>query len=215
MKDFRILHFTKCTGLRFAAILSLLLTQQCWSADAQSQPLVRKPNPASDGEFLAVEPDQVIPGKIYNHFSARHGRYVWAFAQAGGGFSYTLGPGSTENPSNFDLATSERETKDILESEAGPWAKRSRRERSTIFVRLKPDNQWKVVRTRAIRSHYDIDSGQRWEWHGKRKVAVLNTGGNHWTYDGTRYRPGLAGPVVLGGLSGPCECVVAPHDLLY
>jgi hypothetical protein len=215
MRDLRILQFTKCSRLWSCAILATLLTQPCWSADSQSPPAVRRPNPGNDDDFSPVAPDQVIPGKIYNYFSPSHGRYVWAFAKTGGRFSYTLGPGTTENPANFDVATSESETREIIESEAGPWAKQSRRERSTIFVRLGPDNLWKVVRSRAIRSHYDIDSGQRWEWHGKRKVAVLNTGGNHWMHDGTRYRRALAQTVVTGTLPGPCRCVEDSHNLLY
>ena len=192
----------------------MLQMQPCWAEESQPQPLVRRPDPDTE-EYSPVEPDQVIPGKIYSHYSQRHGGYVWAYAKAGGGFSYALGPGSTEDPVNFDVVTSERKTKEIIESEAGPWAKQSRRERSAILVRLGADYRWKVVRARAIRSHYDLDSGRRWEWHGKRKVAVLNMGGNQWTHDGSGYRPGPAGSLVMGLSPGPCRCIEVPHGVLY
>ncbi len=166
---------------------------------------IRRADPRS-GEPVPVDPAEVKPGKIYSHFSPRHNRYVWAYAVEGGGFSYALGPGSTELPENFDLATSSRETQQLVEEAAGTWFEKSRTEASKIYVRLGTDDRWEVVRTRTIRSHYDLDSGLRWEWHGRRRVSVLNSRGYHWGFNGKSYVPAMS-PVVLGThISGSCAC---------
>lgn len=198
-------------------ILILLLSPLSWpqsaEADAQDSPAVRRPNPVSE-ELLPVAPDEIVVGKIYNHFSQRHGRYVWAYAIEGGGFSYALGPGSTELPANFDVAASQSETQGIIESVAGPWAEKSRLEGKQILVRLGADGRWSVLRGRGIRSHYDLDTGRRWEWHGRRKVAVLHTGGVYWSYIDNRYMPSWNLLVAEGAIQGDCNCVQSIHPIL-
>ncbi len=139
--------------------------------------------------FVSVAATQIQPGKIYNHLSQRQGRYVWAYAKVGGGFDYALGIGSTELPSNFDLVTSSQQTKKLLEDAAGTWFERSQQEGSTIFVRLGADNVWHVASGRTIRSHYDLNTGRRWEWHGNQRAAVVHTNGYRWTTSGDRYLP--------------------------
>jgi len=178
--------------------------QICAAADGPLDAQVRRPDPRS-GSFSPVAPDQIIPGKIYNHFSAVHRRYVWAYAEEGGSFSYALGPGSTEKPDRFDLTTSTSETRELVEAEAGPWAETSRREGSSILVRLGVDEKWSVLPVRSIRSHHDVDSGRRWEWHGKRRVAVLHTSGGSWEYQGGRYVPANGWIVSCCGHDGHCS----------
>lgn len=154
--------------------------------DTTPEAQVRRPDPIS-GALLPVAADQVKPGKIYNHFSQRHGRYVWAYALEGGSFSYPLGIGSTELPANFDVASSALQTQELLEAEAGPWARKSRLEGKQIMVRLGANGKWSILQNRSIRAHYDLNTGQRWEWHGKRRVAVLNMYGRIWGLDGENY----------------------------
>jgi hypothetical protein len=183
----------------------ILVTQPCLAAEEIVVASVRRPDPRS-GELVPVDPEQIKPGKIYNHFSHRDGRYVWAFANEGGRFSYALGTGSTELPSNFDLVTSARQTEEFLEAEAGPWAEKSRLSGSPIWVRLGADEKWQIVHGSSIRSHYDIDSGRRWEWHGKRRVAVLHTNGYFWQYNGRRYVPTNPWLVSFYQHDGHCSC---------
>lgn len=169
-------------------ILFLLVAQNCLAAEGPTLASVRRPDPRSS-DLVPVDPGEVKPGKIYNHFSQRHGRYVWAYANDSGGFSYALGTGSSELPDNFDLVTSSSETQELVEEKAGTWAKQSRSEGKQILVRLGADEKWQIVRGRTIRAHFDIDSGRRWEWHGRRRVAVLHTHGDLWGYNGSRYVP--------------------------
>lgn len=167
--------------------LSLLTLASTSVADEPTN-TVRKFDPRTR-ELVPIDPKEAVPGKIYNHYDQRHGRYVWAFATEGGGFSYPLGPGSTESPHNFDLVTSPTQTEQLLESEFGGWTGALRNEGRNIVVSLKSDGKWEVLPIRSIRSHFDLDSGRRWEWHGTRKVAVGHTNGHQWQFDGRRYVP--------------------------
>ncbi len=181
------LSFAKhlCLG---TLVFSIPVSQPCQAEDVPIESPVRRPDPRSS-DLLPVSPEQIKPGKIYNHFSQRHNRYVWAYAKAGGEFSYALGTGSTELPDNFDLVTSKSQTKELVEAVAGPWAEKSRLAGKQILVRLGADEKWQIVPARSIRSHYDIESSQRWEWHGERKVGILHSNGNTWSYHGSKYAP--------------------------
>lgn len=176
--------------LLFAAIACCALPGGDTYAQAnESDNPVRKINPLTR-ELLPVEPGKIIPGKIYKHFSPAHNRYVWAYAVEDGGFSYAFGPGTTEFPANFDLATSAAQTEQLLESEAGAaWTKSVRQGEGKFMVRLTPEDRWEVLRFASIRSHFDLDTGQRWEWQGGRKVAVLNTNGYEWKFADGWYVP--------------------------
>ena len=192
------------------AILSTILACGPSFAAAQDGPEIRRYDPKSD-ELIEVKPDQVVAGKIYNHFSQTYGRYVWAFAKEEGGFSYPLGPGTTELPGNFDLAASKREVDELLRREAAEWFGESRRERRQIMVRLGANGQWEVLKFRCIRSHFDPETGRRWEWHGTNKVVVRHTFGYLWRYDGTWYEP-LRSSLSLGRnqfhRSTTCSCAM-------
>ena len=136
-----------------------------------------------------IESNKVIPGKIYNHFSPAHNRYVWAYALHDGKWSYPLGPGTTELPDHFDLVTPPALTRALLEQRAGEWLARSRQEGSPILARLASDNHWELLEFRSVRSHFDLDSGYRWEWHGEKRIGVLHPHGRRWKYVEGRYRP--------------------------
>ena len=179
-------------------------------AEQTGEPQVRRPAPDSD-QFYPVKPEEILPGKIYSHFSQRYHRYVWAYALPDGGFSYPLGPGSTEDPDNFDVTTSKKETRKILESYAGPWAKQSRSEGRKIHVRLGDDNRWTVVRGSSIRTHFDLDSRLRWEWHGKHKAAVLHLYGRRWEYHEDGYRPLISWTGVIQPTCSNCNLSTCAH----
>ncbi|MEQ8210794.1 MAG: hypothetical protein RH917_13285 [Lacipirellulaceae bacterium] len=157
------------------------------SADEQTTGSVRKYDPKNE-TFVPVKSQDIKPGKIYSHYSPSRGRYVWAYAKQGGGFSYPLGPGSTELPDNFDLIATKSEIKALLGQAAGSWLSASRQEGVDIYVRLDTDDRWRVFRGRSLRSHYDLDTKRRWEWHGTRQVAVRHIHGYLWDYEGQQYQ---------------------------
>ena len=158
-------------------------------ADITVRPVLRY-DPLSQS-LKALAKGEVIPGKIYQHFSPSHHRYVWAYAMGDGKWSYPLGPGTTERPDHFDLVTPPALTQALLEQRAGEWLARSRQSGSPILARLAADNHWELLEFRSVRSHFDIDSGYRWEWHGDQRIGVLHPLGRRWRYVEGRYLPAL------------------------
>jgi hypothetical protein len=193
---------TRVGGLAFGASAALLIL--CYQATAQEQDAVRQFDPRS-GEFLKVDPADVSAGEIYNHYSSRHERYVWAYALEDGSFSYPLGPGTTESPRNFALAMSDAEMEQLLRS-AGNTVGRSWVENQEIRVRLGVDDKWSVLATAGSnRSHFDLNSGRRWEWHGSRRMPVSHINGYTWRYDSGRYV--AANPWLASVLPASCSCM--------
>ncbi len=157
------------------------------TTEVNGQP-VRRYDPLSQS-LKPLGKNKVIPGKIYSHFSPAHNRYVWAYALRDGKWSYPLGPGTTELPDHFDLVTPPALTRALLEQRAGEWLARSRQEGSPILARLAADDHWELLEFRSVRSHFDLDSGHRWEWHGEQRIGVLHPHGRRWKYVEGRYRP--------------------------
>ena len=149
---------------------------------------IRRYDPMTQS-LKSISPDKLILGKIYNHYSPRHGDYVWAYALPQGKWSYPLGPGTTELPEHFDLVTPPEITRALLEQRAGEWLTRSRREGSPILARLAADGHWELLQIRSVRSHFDLDSGYRWEWHGGHQIGVLHTCGRRWRFVDGKYHP--------------------------
>jgi hypothetical protein len=166
-------------------ICLLDITGQSFAAEVQDA--IRKFDPRTR-EFVPVGPENVVAGKIYNYYSRRRQGYVWAYALKDGNFSYALGPGTTEVPENFALTTSTQETERLYEQRTY-GGDRSAWEDGGYKVRLGEDDQWSVLEsaTAVCRSHYDLDSRRRWEWHGNRRVAVGFLHGYTWRYEDGRY----------------------------
>ena len=114
---------------------------------------------------------------------------VWAYALPNGKWSYPFGPGTTELPDHFDLVTPPALTRALLEQRAGEWLARSRREGSPILARLAADDHWELLEFRSVRSHFDLDSGYRWEWHGDKRIGILHIHGRRWRYNEESYEP--------------------------
>ncbi|MGI9455872.1 MAG: hypothetical protein ACR2NU_04880 [Aeoliella sp.] len=184
--------FAQCTGV----VMGAELVEQVRMLDPRTR------------ELVSIDSSEVEPGKIYNHYSHQRGDYVWAYALGQGRFSYALGPGSVESPSNFALRTSSRETQQLLEAEVYAGTEQSKWDERTIKVRLDDDDKWVARRPSFTdnRSHFDLDSGRRWEWHGSRRVGVVHTNGYLWRYEDGKYWP--LNPW-LGSRGGGCRtCVI-------
>ena len=149
-------------------------------------------------EPALVPADEILQGKIYQHYNKRMGRRVWAFAREGGTFSHALGEGTTQPTSRFDLPFSTEQQMAIVAEVAPRWARALEQIGSKIFVRLQVDDNWKLVQHAAIPCLYDLETQRRWEWHGDRRVAVGHSAGYRWLVEEGRYRPAIR---VLYGVS--------------
>lgn len=129
------------------------------------------------------------PGHVYHRYSERLGRHVWSIASADGRMEYALGPGSVHPARNFDLRVSEAERQRELEAREPELARRLAILGARPTARLAADDTWSLDRTPGAARVFDLETGQRWEWHGDRRTGVVHSGGNAWAIVGDRYRP--------------------------
>jgi hypothetical protein len=129
------------------------------------------------------------PGHVYQRSSERLGRHVWSIASADGRMEYALGPGSVHPARNFDLRVSEAERQRELEARQPELARRLAILGARPTARLAADGTWSLDHTPGASRVFDLETGQRWEWHGDRRTGVVHSGGNAWAVAGDRYRP--------------------------
>jgi len=134
-------------------------------------------------------------GHVYLRHSPRLGRHVWSIATAEGRMDYAIGPGSVHPARNFDLRVSEAERQRELEARDPELARRLAILGARPTARLGADGTWKLERTPGAARVFDLETGQRWEWHGDRRTPVIHSGGNAWVLVGERHRP-APGPSV-------------------
>jgi hypothetical protein len=153
------------------------------------------------GQFIRVPDEEIKPGFAYSYYNQRLSRRVWGLARDDGSFHYAFGEGTTLPVDVFDLRLP-RETEARRLEEASPGLQ----QRLAITggapaVVMTAGGTWRLLPFQSLSSVFDIETGHRWEWHGRRRVAVLHTDGDQWQVVDGRYRP-------LGGgfLAVPAGC---------
>lgn len=175
-------------------VLGILLLQTAilampWDAGAAEAPVDRSIQ-RFDPVLSALVPVQnPIAGKIYSHYSDQLNRRVWAFVRSDGSFSHAFGEGTTQNIKHFDFPYSTEQQQDLIAKVAPRWAKSMQHVGSDAYVRLNHEQSWQLVQHLTVPSLYDMETARRWEWHGKRRVAVGHTGGYRWRVENGRYHP--------------------------
>jgi hypothetical protein len=126
---------------------------------------------------------------LYNHFHAALNRRVWSIAQPDGGFAYAMGEGSVQPAALLGLEATDAQRRAAIERIAPELAQSLYQRGGTVYVRLNPADGWELVPFRTIASVWDLETLQRWEWHGSRRVPVIHTFGNSWTRVDGKYEP--------------------------
>jgi hypothetical protein len=147
-------------------------------------------------EMVVVPPDEIKTGMTYNYYNQTLGRRVWGFAQEDGSFQYAFGEGAVLPATLFDLRITPELRSMLLERGAPGLEQALAATGGTPSVRLDADGQWSLLPVHSSARIFDMETGHRWEWHGKRRVAVLHTYGDQWRMVDGRYRP-ATGPVVF------------------
>jgi hypothetical protein len=57
------------------------------------------------------------------------------------------------------------------------------------MIKLGEDGKWDLDISSNEGRVFDMETGQRWEWHGGHRVAVVHTGGRIWAYRDGDYVP--------------------------
>lgn len=216
----RILPMRSPLALRFllgALLVAILAGEIATAAEeapkpasgtpASDKPAPRKPAPAAVAapgsdttliykfdplakKYTAVARKDLKPQHVYQRFSPGLGTWVWSKAAADGALRYAFGPGSSQPAALFDMPVNSEERTKAFEKQAPELAKRLAINGAKPSLRLGDDGQWSLMPDSTKGRVYDLESGQRFEWHGGNVVPVTHgAGSNLWTRAGGQYLP--------------------------
>lgn len=154
-------------------------------------------------ELVLVSPKEIKKGLAYNYYNERLGQREWGFANGDGSFQYAFGEGTVLPTDRFDLRLSEAAQNQLLERGAPGLQQALAQTGARPALRLNAAGRWELLSYRSIARVFDLETGHRWEWHGKRRVAVLHTYGDQWRIVDGRYVPATGPVVLLSGCVGP------------
>jgi hypothetical protein len=159
------------------------------AAPGSDTSLIYKFDPLSK-KYTAVARKDLKAQHVYQRFSPALGKWVWSKVAADGTLRFAFGPGSSQPAALFDMPVSSEERTKAFEKQAPELAKRLAINGAKPSLRLGDDGQWSLMPDSTKGRVYDLESGQRFEWHGNHVVPVTHgTGSNLWTRTGGRYLP--------------------------
>jgi hypothetical protein len=172
------------------------------SRDTAKQPEKPRLDPAKIYRFdplldryEPLDAKAVKPDHVYYRYSPSQSRWVWSKATADKRLAYAMGPGSVQPTLLFDLTATAEERARTLEARAPNIARLFVVQGARAAVRLTPDGTWTLQGVSEVAQVYDLETGQRWEWHGDRRIPVTNLGGNRWRWHEDRLVPAGYGQV--------------------
>ncbi len=141
-------------------------------------------------KYSVVDRSSIKKDRVYFRYSPRLGRWVWSKADAGGVLRYAFGPGSAQPAALFDMPESTAERVKALEKQAPELAKRLAISGAKPTLRLGADGRWTLMPDASKGRVFDMETGQRWEWHGRRPTPVTHGPGlDRWAIAPGRYVP--------------------------
>lgn len=172
------------------------------STEDSDRGTVYRIQPSVEGvSMVAVTTGEIKPGLAYNYYNTSLGRRVWSFATEDGSFQYAFGQGTTLPIDRFDFRIASAERAEILERRAPELLRDMEISGGLPAVQLDAEGQWRLIQRKSPARVFDLETGQRWEWHGGRRKAVLHTGGNLWQIVDGHYEPATAWFAAM-----PCGC---------
>jgi hypothetical protein len=175
------------------AVLALLstsaLANQPAPANDDTEGIYRLHPDLETVQWVLVPPAEVKVGLVYNYYNETLKTRAWGVARADGRFDYAFGEGTTIPTSMFDLRlTPEMEARVLDRRSPGLLSELVNIGRSAA-VRLGSDGVWTLLAFPSSARVFDLLTGERWEWHGPNRHAVVHTGGNMWHIVDGKYLP--------------------------
>ena len=138
--------------------------------------------------LILVPPAEVKPGFVYNYYHEGLKQRVYGFAIEGSKFEYAFGETTTIPTNRFDLRLSREQQERVLNERAPGLYEELNNVGRSAAVRLNSKGIWELLPFPSSARVFDMATGQRWEWHGNRRLAVRHIGGNLWhVVDGNFY----------------------------
>jgi hypothetical protein len=132
---------------------------------------------------------ELKPGAVYYRYSEKSGQHVWSRVNNEGAFEFAMGPGSVQPAWRFDIREGRETQLRVLEQRSPNLYRRLITEGARPMIKLGEDGRWGIDIASNEGRVFDMETGQRWEWHGGHRVAVVHNGGRIWTYHDGDYVP--------------------------
>ncbi|MEO1991740.1 MAG: hypothetical protein ABGW78_07400 [Pirellulales bacterium] len=140
--------------------------------------------------FSLIQIDKLKPLHVYYRFSPILDRWVWSKVDDNGEkLEFAIGPGSIQRANLFDLTISIEEGLEVLEQRAPDIARLYIIQGSSASMVLGEDGKWELNGVISVGHILDLETSQRWEWHGDHRVEVIHSGGNYWQYERGKFVP--------------------------
>lgn len=188
--------------LSFVTILTIgchcsLLVAQEPNTTADDHEGVYRPDPRMDhSELILVPADEIKSGFTYNYYSPVLKRRVWGFATEDHSFEYAFGEGTIVPTNRLDLRLSAEAQERILEERVPSLKQDIEGLGRSPAVQLNAAGEWKLLSYTTSARIFDLLTSERWEWHGKRRLGVVNMYGNSWQIVDGEYEPLIMDRVV-------------------
>ena len=158
---------------------------------------------------------EMKPGCVYSHHCPRLNKRVWSYLQEDGKFWEAFGPGTVQQPQQFDPRLGRDEGLRRLREYAPSLAEKLTQQGGTVSFRLNPLDQWELDTSGDCATCiYNKETGQRWERVFGRYVPVVSTCTDRWVRKDNRFLPtavftgqGICVATADGSLPGPAGCL--------
>jgi hypothetical protein len=128
-------------------------------------------------------------GAVYFRYSSISGHHVWSRFSEEKRFDFAMGPGSVQPAWKFDVREGRDDQLRLLENRSPELYKRLMVQGSRPMIKLLENGHWELDTASNEGRVFDLESGERWEWHGGRQIRVVHAGGIHWKYHNQNYQP--------------------------
>ena len=128
-------------------------------------------------------------GAVYFRYSLISGHHVWSRFSEEKRFDFAMGPGSVQPAWKFDVREGRDDQLRLLENRSPELYKRLMVQGSRPMIKLLENGHWELDIASNEGRVFDLESGERWEWHGGRQIRVVHAGGIHWKYHNQNYQP--------------------------
>ena len=131
-------------------------------------------------------------GAVYFRFSTLSGHHVWSRLSEENMFEFAMGPGSVQPAWRFDIREGKEDQLRLLEERSPELYKRLMVQGARPMIKLLDNGRWDLDLASNEGRVFDIETGNRWEWHGGRRVRVVHTAGKSWIHANHMYYPTYA-----------------------